>query len=382
MIMQSTTFGHIILGRIMIKDNTSDIPTLKIMHNVNIENEYLSKAITKFWEDENVNKIENKKPLSEKEQFVEDFFVKTHYRDNTGRYVVTMPMEALKELGDSKRKAISQFLQLERKFKKDPEYKQKYIEFMREYQKLGYMSPASEAPKSGEHYYLPHHAIKDKFRVVHNGSAVTSSGESLNSMQVVGGKLQYDLQLQMMRFRRNKIGVATDISKMFNRVKLNPKQWNLHRIFWRESEDKPLQEFVLTVVTFGMASSTFNAVRTLIQNARDYKQQFPYAAEVIEKCFYVDDGVFGSESIHETKLLCKEVEFVLNQGGFSLKGWASNSKEVESYMNTTSNDNVFLSETDQMKVLGLYWNKLKDELAISVKQNYQTQYFERNSNVI
>lgn len=93
------------------------------------------------------------------------------------------------------------------------------------------MQPANE-PKAGELcYWAPHHAVTKKCRVMLNASAKTTTGESLNSIQMIGGKLQHDAQLQTMRFRRSKYAVVTDITKMYNQVGLHPDQWNLHRIF-------------------------------------------------------------------------------------------------------------------------------------------------------
>lgn len=98
-----------------------------------------------------------------------------------------------------------------------------------------------------------------------NASAKTTTGESLNSVQMIGGKLQLDAQLQTMRFRRSKNAAVTDITKMYNKVGLHPNQWNLHRLLWRESEDEPLKEYVMTVVIIGEASSPHNAVRAMQQ---------------------------------------------------------------------------------------------------------------------
>lgn len=39
---------------------------------------------------------------------------------------------------------------------------------------------------------------------------------------------------------------------------------------------------ILTVVTYGMASSPYNAVRALLQCARDNCMEFPLAAGVVE----------------------------------------------------------------------------------------------------
>lgn len=154
---------------------------------------------------------------------------------------------------------------------------------MREWQRKGYMQLANESYDPKNAYWIPHHAVESKFRILVNASQKTSSGESLNSIQMTGSKLQCDLQLQIMRFRSHKIGITTDISKMFNNIGLNQKQWDLQRIFWRESDKHDLKEYVITVIMFGLTSSPYNAVRTLNQSASDNEKEFPKAAEII-KC--------------------------------------------------------------------------------------------------
>lgn len=94
-------------------------------------------------------------------------------------------------------------------------------DFMREYMTLAYLAPAQKCYHPKFTYWLPHHPVEKKFHIVVKASAKTTSGESLNSIQMV--KLQYDLSIQIMRFGKYEIGVATDISKMFNRNGLHPK---------------------------------------------------------------------------------------------------------------------------------------------------------------
>lgn len=80
----------------------------------------------------------------------EEIFLKTHYRDSTGRYIVTIPIKPnCNSLGDSRGLAVKQFKQLECRFRKNPELKEKYVNYMRESIALGYMQPTLE-PKAGE----------------------------------------------------------------------------------------------------------------------------------------------------------------------------------------------------------------------------------------
>lgn len=379
--MQSTSFGHIILGKFSTKkDSFNESPIFNIINDIEVENDKIVKALNKFWEIENTNKSINEMFFNDEAKAVEKIYADTYSREKNGRYVVTIPIKPeCKGLGDSRNLALRQFLQLERRLEKKPELKEKYIQFMREYKSLGYLVQASESYDPKFSYWLPHHPVEKKFRVVVNASAKTTSGESLNAIQMTGGKLQYDLALQIMRFGKFQIGVATDISKMFNRIGLHPKQWNLQRLFWRESPKSKLKEYVVTVVMFGLKSSPYNAVRTLKQCARDQAEKFPKAANVIESCFYMDDGIFGCESVAEAKILCKEVEHVLNQGNFPLKGWVSNAKEIEEYMNSLAKEAVLVGGDDETKILGLIWLKATDEWTILVKNlDRQSKLTKRN----
>ncbi|XP_055314003.1 uncharacterized protein LOC129575100 [Sitodiplosis mosellana] len=152
----------------------------------------------------------------------------------------------------------------------------------------------------------------------------------------------------------------------------------MHRLFWRESENEPLEEYVMTVVIFGEKSSSYNAVRAMVQCARQHMSIYPDASNVIINSFYIDDGMFGCDNPNELKLLCKEVE-VLGQGHFLLKGWSSNSKEVETHMNASSSSETIIGEKDEEKILGLRWLKSSDELSIFVKPTEESENYTKRA---
>lgn len=103
--MQLTEFGHIILGRFMIKKNINNSTAYSLMQadqnecikpnheeiNKN-QNELLQTALSNFWKIEEINRIEDKTVLSAEQTLVEENFLKTHYRELSGRYVVTIPI--------------------------------------------------------------------------------------------------------------------------------------------------------------------------------------------------------------------------------------------------------------------------------------------------
>jgi hypothetical protein len=70
--------------------------------------------------------------------------------------------------------------------KKDPQPKDQYHEFMKEYEELGHTEPVTSQAPGTTCYFLPHHPVfkatstTTKTRVVFYGSAKTSNGLALN----------------------------------------------------------------------------------------------------------------------------------------------------------------------------------------------------------
>lgn len=362
-LIQETRLGYIVLGQFLIEKANGAFWSLYGTAEVNAgETESrLEDILQHFLSSQEVG--EAKPPRSTEQQKVEQFFVDTYYRDNEGRYVVKIPIKPNGlPLGDSRDIALRQFYQLERKLIRNPVIREKYVAFMREYQNLGHMQLATTSIADGsvsDCYHIPHHCVLDKFRVVFNASCPAAGGKSLNNIQMVGEKLQFDLQDQIMRFRRNRFAVVADIEKMFRQIKTDKSQWELQRIFWREDLKAKLKVYWLTVVTYGMASSVHNSVRAMIQCGKDYAHVYPIAAKAIEQDFYVDDCLTGGETIEETIKLVKEIDTVLLKGKFVLRHWASNSAEILKRMGKTQDTVIELKDKDEekkvTKVLGIKW---------------------------
>lgn len=80
----------------------------------------MNKNLEKFWEIENVQS-ETNRSLSADEKECEEFFDRTTFQDNNGRFVVRLPFRADPTLvGRSREIASRRFSQLERRFEKDP----------------------------------------------------------------------------------------------------------------------------------------------------------------------------------------------------------------------------------------------------------------------
>lgn len=308
---------------------------------------------------------QEKREWTKMENWCEDNFVKTVSRKH-GHYYVTIPMSPENEgLGDSRNIALRRFFALENRLSKNPVLREKYIEFMREYENLDHMrKTTSPIDADKPYYYIPHHAVLKKFRVVFDASSVTTNGKSFNDIQLAGPRVQDDLYAIILQFRLGRVGINADIKKMFRQVRIDKDQRDMQRIFWREGPQQPLCEYQLTTVTYGMKSSPFNSTRALKQCGLDNASELPKAAKVIQKHFYVDDLLTTAHSKEEAMTLQREIVQALKQGGFELTKWHSNVKEIRE----VEEEMLTLSDKQNPSVLGLQWNQHRDTL------NYKTEY--------
>ncbi|GFY33508.1 integrase catalytic domain-containing protein [Trichonephila clavipes] len=100
--------------------------------------------INKFWE---LDSVPCAKPLTSLEEACEDHFVKTHSRDENGRYTVKLPFHTPPtRLGNSKQNAIRRLISVERHLISNPDKYKLYRNFIKEYIDLKHMElvPDSE----------------------------------------------------------------------------------------------------------------------------------------------------------------------------------------------------------------------------------------------
>lgn len=323
-----------------------------------IENRILT-LLQRFWEVEDLPKI---KYLSQEEKDCERIFTETHTRNRNGRYVVTLPFnEKICSLGQSKNIAIRQFFSIERRMTKNPQYRESYIQFMQEHEERGYMTRIKETAESG--YYTPHHGVfsSNKFRVVFNASNPTTTGISLNECQLNGEKLQSDLAFTLLRFRTFRVALCADVKQMYCQIEVNDLHKKYQKIIWRESENKPLNVYVLNRVVYGQTSAPFLAIRAMQQCARDYSLQYPLAAKHVMDSFYVDDLLTGSDNEEQATELRHQLTELLLKGKFELAKWCSNSKKVSLSVETAPII-IEINDPTIKSVLGLCWEPNNDTL--------------------
>ncbi|XP_071037992.1 uncharacterized protein [Parasteatoda tepidariorum] len=230
LLFQNSAFGLIATGK--VHENH-----LNSFCGLTHTSENTEDSLQKFWEIESVSS---------------DHFLKTHSRNECGRYVVQMPLKKDSQcLGDSKKLASKRLNNIYRKLDYNPELCNLYKDFMLEYQNSGHMQLVDTDINVNTSYYIPHLGVHrpdkttSKLRVVFDASAQASSGESLYSIQMKGGVLQDDLFSIMCRFRKHHVAFTADIKGMFRTVLIDENQRDLPRIFWKWNKDEEAKIYKL-----------------------------------------------------------------------------------------------------------------------------------------
>lgn len=354
---QNTALGWILSGPISATNNSPVVQANLASFHVDSEFD-----LRKFWEIEDVGAACR---LTQSETECEEHFVKTHQRDESGRYVVRLPFTTAPDaaLGDSRAAALRRLRHVQRRLADQPELRKQYDEFMAEYAALGHMRLA-EKPAVGVAYYLPHHCVvkesstTTRLRVVFDASCKTTSGRSLNDLQHVGPRLQSELAALVMRFRRHAVVLTADIAKMYRQIRVHDDDVDYQRILWFGEGDAEVREWQLTTVTYGMAASPYLAVRALQQLAVDEQQSFPRAAQSVLTDFYVDDMITGCDTSDEAIGLHREMCALMARGGMEIRKWTSNCEQTLCAIPDelrNSAQPLHLDVDSSVKTLGLLW---------------------------
>ncbi|XP_058827648.1 uncharacterized protein LOC131687575 [Topomyia yanbarensis] len=338
-ILQKTVFGWIVSGRVPSSSSSGAISTTNVCSTAEIHDQ-----LTKFWELETCRTTSTN---STEESACEKIFSETTFRNETGRFVVTLPKKQsiIKQLGDSKA---------------NPELKAQYSEFIHEYQALGHMSEVVE-DTSDIVYHLPHHAIlkpdstTTKLRVVFDASCRTSSGYSLNDALMIPST-----SLRTSRGHHKNVPLGASSVCRSTSAKDSMARFII-------------KIFQLTTVTYVTASAPYLATKCLQTLAEHGQQPHPIVAKVVQQDFYVDDMLSGEDEPEEGRMFINEMISLMESAGFSLRKWNSNCREilleVPEYLRDDRTILQLDSPTSTVKTLGLLWEPSTDRFQFSTPRS-------------
>lgn len=288
------------------------------------------------------------------------------------------------QLPDSYHMALGRLRSLERKTNRDHAYAALYAQQIDSYITKGYaikLSTEEIAVQNQRTWYLPHFGHTSihkpgKLRIVFDAAAAVD-GISLNSELIKGPDLNQSLTTIMYQFRMRPIAVCGDIAEMFHQVVVQASDRSAQRFLWRTDPKMTPDIYQMQVMTFGATCSPTSAQFVKNLNASQHENEFPAAAEAIRSLHYVDDYVASFDTVNEAIQVTKDVIEVHRRGGFTLRGFVSNSQTVlnslgESKMIKSVNMERDPNTTD--KILGLRWCSNTDTFVFKIRfENVNTK---------
>lgn len=369
--LQGSKFGWVVTGEV-------GVACLSASRSISegLEEDWQSNQLL----DETFGKLSKNNKRCLEEQQALRHFSETAYREESGRFVLQLPMKnEIGCIGTTLNMATSRFLSMERKLQRDDALRIEYVKFMSEYLMMGHMEEIiNEKEIPTRTCYLPHHAIvkasslTTKVRVVFDASAKGTKGKSLNDVLLCGPTVQEDVFMILSRFRKHQIVIMADVEKMYRQIKIAKRDCDLQRILWRNAPEEELRAYRLLRITYGTAPASFMATQCLVTLAEEYKEEYPIASRVISKDFYMDDLMSGSESEEGCLTLHQQISSILESAGLPLRKWCSNSAAVRKKIAEENEDPLFALEIDKedsVKSLGLIWKPIADEFNFKVTPN-------------
>ena len=268
---------------------------------------------------------------------------------------------------------------------------EEYHDIMEAQVKDGILEIVPEKPTGEVLHYVPHQAViredaeSTRMRIVYDLSARASPDvPSLNDCLEKGPSLQPLILDILLRNRMSTNCITGDIKKAFLQIKLDPADRDVQRLFWYNNlEDRKITEYRFTRVIFGSAASPYILGATLKKHISQYREAFPETVETLLRNTYVDDVQCGGQSKEDLANFKREATHILQQAGFSLHKWHSNIDEVESPDVNTSipvpeDTTTYAKEemgtkANETKILGIPWNKRRDELSINFSKCLERQ---------
>ncbi|KAK3737628.1 hypothetical protein QZH41_006460, partial [Actinostola sp. cb2023] len=296
----------------------------------------------------------------------------TQKLEGEDRYVVPILWKNNSEpLPDNRVQAEKQWLHLEKRLDKDEKLKSAYIKTLNTDLEKGFIKKVSEEDLKKEHQrdqYIVHHPVvhqhkPDKVRRVFNFSS-RYQGQSLNDRIYNGPDLLNSLTGVLTRFRTGNICLAADVSDMFLQMQVKAEDEKSLRFLFRESSDQPIETYKCVRRPLGERSAPCCANYTIKKCCEDNIKEYPLAAEIADKSFYVDDCLTSVDNQDQAKELVTDLTQLLGKGSFKLTKWMSNDKVVlqtvppdDQYKGLKSFDN---QSTNRTRTLGSVYDPDKD----------------------
>ena len=389
----NSKLGWLLQGRAFpITDQTRNSLSELVMLSASSSND-LKEQLRMFWDLEHLGVLERE---SERAEFLPDIQLEG------GRYTVSLPWK----LPKSNLPLPSNFTVALKRLKRSYEQLSNDKALLREYQKIlddqikkQIIEKVTDSDRNKfPIHYLSHRPVirsnakSTKVRIVFDASCRESSrSPSLNDCLLQGPCNLPQVATLLVTFRQHAIGITADIEKAFLQVKIHPDDRDLLRFLWFDSSGR-LEIFRHASLVFGLTCSPAVLECVIQEHLNSVEGENPEIIDMLKRNMYVDNVVTGCQTADEAKEFFITSKQAFSSGGFNLRQWISNSKELNQFIRemtsktlpqqqdssniqedlSTASSAILNPEASlidcETSVLGLPWSPVTDEFVISFKE--------------
>ena len=174
--------------------------------------------------------------------------------------------------------------------------------------------------------------------------------------------------MEVIRWAVHLYAFHTDISKMYNRVRLDESHWRFQLYLW-DDQLRPGVEpewKVIKTLIYGVRPSGQLGGVAIRKTAELTKERYPEAYPVIMNDIYVDDCLSGTSSIKSRNMTTDQLIAALATTGFDIKGLTLSGELPPEHL---SQDGVSVT------VGGFKWYPQEDDVSLNIPElNFGKRY--------
>ena len=282
-----------------------------------------------------------------------------------------IPMERdPSQLPDNKEAGLKRLESNKRRLKYKPELATAYDKQMKRMVKFSRKLTAEEIESyGGPVHYIAHHMVlrpdseSTPLRIVFNSSS-SYWGHKLNDYWMKVSDLLSNLFVSSFDSEKEKVP-QLEIFKDESESSHPRRDQQVQRFLWRDMDTSRKPDvYVKTVLTFAIKPASAMAQIALKKMAEECKKEYPRATKVLKSSVSMADICDSVDMAEESKDLVRNIDRVLNKGGFKVKGGASN-RDLTLANSSKDSDEVSMFKKEE-KVLGVVWYCKTDRLLIRV----------------
>ncbi|XP_076660003.1 uncharacterized protein LOC143363277 [Halictus rubicundus] len=208
----------------------------------------------------------------------------------------------------------------------------------------------------------------------------SSNGKSINDFLLRGPNLLPNLADVLLKWRRHRFVFSADIEKMYRQILVHPEDRRWQRIVWRPAQREGIVDYELSTVTYGLACAPYLAIRCLHQLAQLEEHRYPRGSQAVQRDIYMDDVLTGADSLPEARSKQQEIRELLMAGGFPLRKWAANSRELLEGLSPEERKGIVEWDSPTShSVLGIRWLPSLDCFQVSAAASTRNSGYTKRS---